>query len=69
MPEPDSAQWWQEVAQGLGVSVFDARRELEQLRLERDSYRSALLALLPLCDGDSSQIAQNVRRCVRKVVK
>lgn len=30
-PAPDSADWWREVAQGLGVSVFVARRQRDEL--------------------------------------
>src|SRR4029077_16013253 len=25
-PEPDSAEWWKEVAQGLAIKLFDANR-------------------------------------------
>jgi hypothetical protein len=28
-PKPDSAEWWQEVAQGLGVKIHEMRQQLE----------------------------------------
>ena len=30
-PAPDSRDWWQEVAQGLGVRVFDLKGERDEL--------------------------------------
>lgn len=34
-PEPDSKDWWREVAQGLGVKCGDAERRAEQAEKER----------------------------------
>lgn len=31
-PVPDSREWWQEIAQGLGIKLFDANAEIERLR-------------------------------------
>lgn len=33
-PEPDSREWWQQVAAGLGVRVFDLERQLAQLKID-----------------------------------
>jgi hypothetical protein len=33
-PEPDSRDWWQQVAAGLGVRVFDLEQQLAQLKID-----------------------------------
>ena len=33
-PEPDSRDWWQQVAASLGVRVFDLERQLAQLKID-----------------------------------
>jgi len=38
-PLPDSTEWWQEIAQGLGVTIHD-------LKAQRDLLRAALVALV-----------------------
>jgi len=51
-PTPDSRDWWQEVAQGLGVKAFD-------LKAQRDELLAALKAardLLVGCQKHAGQI-------------
>lgn len=68
-PVPDSRDWWQEVAQGLGVRVFDLNGEVARLTAENDHlrrsladtsalYTEALAALTHLRKGQQDLIAQ-----------
>jgi hypothetical protein len=41
-PQPDTAQWWQEVAQGLGVKIHEQRMLIEAQHKTIQQLREAL---------------------------
>lgn len=45
-PEPDSKEWWREVAQGLGVECAALQRENAALRIELERMRDDTLPAL-----------------------
>lgn len=52
-PEPDSKDWWREVAQGLAVKAYDAEARATTAEQARDALREALVKVRPwlVCDA------------------